>query len=70
MENNNKNQKSNNNGLLGKAAIIGVVAGLIGGGVSYYGIDQLNQAQTTTNQAQTSISSSSAKVSRCSCFCH
>lgn len=71
MENNSNNNSNNNqktqrkgNSMLAKTAIVGVVAGLIGGGVSYYGIDQINQAQTTNNQAQTSISSNSAKVSK------
>ncbi|RVU71089.1 PDZ domain-containing protein [Lactobacillus xujianguonis] len=62
----NKQPKKNNNSLLAKTAIVGVVAGLIGGGVSYYGLDQINNAQVNTNDssAQTAISSNSSKVSK------
>lgn len=67
MENNSNNQNQRpkkNNGIIAKTAIVGMVAGLIGGGISYYGLDQLNNAQVNNDQAQTSISSDSAKVSK------
>lgn len=50
------------NKLLTKAAIVGVVAGLLGGGVSYVGLEQYSNYSS----AQTSISSSSASISKTS----
>ena len=61
---NNQNSGRNQHGIL-KTAIVGVVAGLIGGGASYVALDQINNANMNNN-AQTSISSSSAKTSRSS----
>ncbi len=63
MENQKPRRK---NHILIKTAVVGVVAGLIGGGVSYTALDQINQnSVTNTNQsAQTSISKSSAKLSK------
>lgn len=62
----NNNQPKKNH-LLAKTAIVGVVAGLIGGGVSYTALDAINNNQVGNNgSAQTSISSSSAKVSKTS----
>lgn len=65
VENQNNNQrprKSSNAKIITTAAIVGVVGGLIGGGVSYYAADQMNNATDTTT-AQTSVSSNSSKVS-------
>ena len=59
---NNQNSGRHQHGIL-KTAIVGVVAGLIGGGASYVALDQINNANMNNN-AQTSISSSSAKTSR------
>ncbi|WP_294920643.1 S1C family serine protease [uncultured Lactobacillus sp.] len=59
---NNQNSGRQQHGIL-KTAIVGVVAGLIGGGASYVALDQINNANMNNN-AQTSISSSSAKTSR------
>lgn len=50
------------NGIV-KTAIVGVVAGIIGGGVSYAALDRINTA-SFNNDAQTSISSNSAKTSK------
>ena len=61
-QNDLKNQPKKKNNILVKTAIIGVVSGLIGGGVSYAAFDQINNAQN--NQAQTSISSNNAKISK------
>ncbi len=59
---NNQNSGRQQHGIL-KTAIVGVVAGLIGGGASYVALDQINNANMNNN-AQTSISSSSVKTSR------
>lgn len=63
-QNNNQNQprKKSGNKIIATAAIFGVVGGLVGGGVSYYAMDQMNNGQGN-GAAQTSISSSSSKVS-------
>ncbi len=63
-QNNNQNQprKKSGNKIIATAAIVGVVGGLVGGGVSYYAMDQMNNGQGN-GAAQTSISSSSSKVS-------
>ena len=63
-QNNNQNQpkRKSGNKIIATAAIVGVVGGLVGGGVSYYTMDQMNNGQAN-NTAQTSISSSSSKVS-------
>ena len=63
-QNNNQNQpkRKSGNKIIATAAIVGVVGGLVGGGVSYYAMDQMNNGQAN-NAAQTSISSSSSKVS-------
>lgn len=63
-QNNNQNQprKKSGNKIIATAAIVGVVGGLVGGGVSYYAMDQINNGQGN-GAAQTSISSSSSKVS-------
>lgn len=53
-----------NNSLLAKTAIVGVVAGLIGGGVSYVGLDQLNNANLNSSAGQTSINSKQAEISK------
>ncbi|EFH30217.1 trypsin [Lactobacillus jensenii JV-V16] len=53
------------NKLLTKAAIVGVVAGLLGGGVSYVGLEQYSN-YAGSSSAQTSISSSSASISKTS----
>lgn len=71
QQNNNQNLNTNRpkkkNNVLVKTAIVGVVAGLIGGGVSYTALDAINNAQVgNSNTAQTSISSSSSKVSKTS----
>lgn len=60
MDNRNSGRKQN--GLV-KTAIVGVVAGLIGGGASYVALDQINNANLDNN-AQTTISSNSAKTSK------
>ena len=51
------------NKLLTKAAIVGVVAGLLGGGVSYVVLEQYSN-YADSSSAQTSISSSSASISK------
>lgn len=57
--------ENKNNSLLAKTAIIGVVAGLIGGGVSYVGLNQFDNLNTGNNSAgQTSITSRDAQVSK------
>lgn len=56
-------RQPNKNRLIATTAVVGVVAGLIGGGVSYTALDQINNAQEANN-AQTSINSNSAKVSK------
>ncbi|ALI51777.1 S1C family serine protease [Lactobacillus helveticus] len=63
-QNNNQNQprKKSGNKIIATAAIVGVVGGLVGGGVSYYAMGQMNNGQGN-GAAQTSISSSSSKVS-------
>lgn len=63
MENHNFKPRKNNS-MLAKTAIIGVVAGLIGGSISYYGIDQLNNIQVNNSESQTHISSNNSKVSK------
>ncbi|BDR59836.1 serine protease [Lactobacillus xylocopicola] len=57
-----KNPDHRQNGLV-KTVIVGVVAGLIGGGASYVALDQLNNANQNNN-AQVSISSGSVKTSK------
>lgn len=69
MENqdNNQNQRTNKkkgNNILVKTAIVGVVAGLIGGGVSYAALDHFQN--NSNSDAQTSISSTSSKISKSS----
>ena len=59
MDNRNSGRKQNS---LVKTAIVGVVAGLLGGGVSYVALDQINNANIN-NDAQTTITSNSAKTS-------
>ncbi|OUQ00377.1 S1C family serine protease [Lactobacillus gallinarum] len=63
-QNDNQNQprRKSGNKIIATAAIVGVVGGLVGGGVSYYAMDQMNNGQANKT-AQTSISSSSSKVS-------
>ena len=58
----NQNSGHQRHGIV-KTVIIGLVAGLIGGGASYVALDQINNANMNNN-AQTSISSSSAKTSK------
>ena len=58
----NQNSGHQQHGIV-KTIIIGLVAGLIGGGASYVALDQINNANMNNN-AQTSISSSSAKTSK------
>lgn len=62
----NRNSGHRQNGLV-KTAIVGVVAGLIGGGASYVALDQINNSNMNNgNNAQTTISSNSSKVSKSS----
>ena len=68
-ENQNNNsqmpkRRSGSGKIIATAAIVGVVGGLIGGGVSYYAADQMNSASVNNSTAQTSVSSSSSKVSQ------
>ena len=68
-ENQNNNsqmpkRRSGSGKIIATAAIVGVVSGLIGGGVSYYAADQMNSASVNNSAAQTSVSSSSSKVSQ------
>ncbi|KRM06886.1 S1C family serine protease [Lactobacillus kitasatonis] len=68
-ENQNNNsqmpkRRSGSGKIIATAAIVGIVGGLIGGGVSYYAADQMNSASVNNSAAQTSISSSSSKVSQ------
>ena len=58
----NQNSGHQQHGIV-KTVIIGLVAGLIGGGASYVALDQINNTNMNNN-AQTSISSSSAKTSK------
>ena len=69
IENQNNNsqmpkRRSCSGKIIATAAIVGVVGGLIGGGVSYYAADQMNSASVNNSAAQTSVSSSSSKVSQ------
>ena len=57
-------RRSGSGKIIATAAIVGVVGGLIGGGVSYYAADQMNSASVNNSAAQTSVSSSSSKVSQ------
>lgn len=50
----NQNSGHQQHGIV-KTVIIGLVAGLIGGGASYVALDQINNANMNNN-AQTSIS--------------
>ena len=68
-ENQNNNsqmpkRRSGSGKIIATAAIVGVVGGLIGGGVSYYAADQMNSASVNNSASQTSVSSSSSKVSQ------
>ena len=66
-QNNNSQMSKRRSGsgkIIATAAIVGVIGGLIGGGVSYYAADQMNSASVNNSAAQTSISSSSSKVSQ------
>ena len=68
VENQTNNQtpntpKKKGNKIIATAAIVGVVGGLVGGGVSAYAVNQMNDSAVTTNNAQTSVSSKSSKVS-------
>lgn len=63
-QNQNTNQKKKGNGILVKTAIVGVVAGLIGGGASYAALDYMQN--NSNSEAQTSISSTSSKISKSS----
>ena len=68
-ENQNNNsqmpkRRSGSGKIIATAALVGVVGGLIGGGVSYYAADQMNSASVNNSAAQTSVSSSSSKVSQ------
>ena len=68
-ENQNNNsqmpkRRSGSGKIIATAAIVGIVGGLIGGGVSYYAADQMNSASVNNSAAQTSVSSSSSKVSQ------
>ena len=68
-ENQNNNsqmpkRRSGSGKIIATAAIVGVVGGRIGGGVSYYAADQMNSASVNNSAAQTSVSSSSSKVSQ------
>ncbi|WP_288557656.1 S1C family serine protease [uncultured Lactobacillus sp.] len=68
-ENQNNNsqmpkRRSGSGKIIATAAIVGVVGGLIGGGVSYYAADQMNSASVNNSAAQTNVSSSSSKVSQ------
>lgn len=64
---NNKTQqprkKNTNSKIIATAAIVGVVGGLVGGGVSYYAADQMNNASVNNSAAQTSVSTSNSKIS-------
>ena len=51
-------RKKENNRLLTKAAIIGVVAGLLGGGIAYGGLSAANLNSNTSSSAASSSSSS------------
>lgn len=65
-QNNNTKQTRRKTGggkIIATAAIVGVVGGLIGGGVSYYAVDQINQQSVNSSTAQTSVSSTSSKIS-------
>ena len=69
IENQNNNsqmpkRRSGSGKIIATAAIVGVVGGLIGGGVSYYAADQMNSASVNNSASQTSVSSSSSKVSQ------
>ena len=57
----NQTQTKKGNGLLAKAAIVGVVAGLLGGGLSYAGLNQLNQDNNSTTP-QATVATSGGKV--------
>ena len=54
-----KQKNKKDNGLLAKAAIIGVVAGLLGGGVSYAGLNAANVANNNSSAGSWSSTSSS-----------
>ena len=54
-----KQKNKKDNGLLAKAAIIGVVAGLLGGGVSYAGLNAANVANNNSNAGSSATTSSS-----------
>lgn len=61
MDNRNSGHKQNG---LARTIIVGAVAGIIGGGVSYVALDQINNADLNNNNAQTTITSSSSKTSK------
>lgn len=58
-----KSPQKKGNSILVKAAIIGVVAGLLGGGAAYAGLSQFNGGQASAPQATISQSSSSKATS-------
>lgn len=60
-----EHRKKSNNGLLAKAAIIGVVAGILGGGVAYAGLNAVNGGSsnnTATSQSSTTTSSNTGET--------
>ena len=54
-----KQKNKKDNGLLAKAAIIGIVAGLLGGGVSYAGLNAANVANNNSSAGSSATTSSS-----------